>query len=284
MLKKREYSVINYKNNHTIFKCPICNSNINIIGENIVCELNHTFNISKKGVAVLMKSFKYKEDKVYTKKLFENRKKFIEGHFYDEVHKIISEEIKKYNHNLMLDMGSGDGTHDFNIINMLNDDSFIIGVDFAKDGVDLSSEYFNCNFLSFISDLNYLPFNNNVFDLIINFLSPSNEEEIKRLLKTDGILIKVTPKKEYLKELRNLLNISEYENEKIIDENISKKYNIIKKVEYKNTFKLDELTSKYLFNMTPLTNNYNDDKLKCDLKYITIGLNIYILKVKNERI
>ena len=36
--------------------------------------------------------------------------------------------------------------------------------------------------------------------------------------------------------------------------------------------------------MTHLTNNYNDDKLKCDLKYITIGLNIYILKVKNERI
>ena len=94
MLKKREYSVINYKNNHTIFKCPICNSNINIIGENIVCELNHTFNISKKGVAVLMKSFKYKEDKVYTKKLFENRKKFIKGHFYDEVDKIISEKIQ----------------------------------------------------------------------------------------------------------------------------------------------------------------------------------------------
>lgn len=61
------------------------------------------------------------------------------------------------------------------------------------------------------------------------------------------------------------------------------KNNYIKKVEYKNMFKLDELTSEYLFNMTPLTNNYNDDKLKCDLKYITIGLNIYILKVKKSK-
>ena len=103
---------------------------------------------------------------------------------------------------------------------------------------------------------------------------------MSRLLKKDGIIIKVTPKKQYLHELRDVLNIKEYENEDIIFNNISNKYVILNKDEYVNTFNLTEKDFNYLVNMTPLLNNYNDIP---KINEITIALNIYVLRNKNEK-
>lgn len=46
-----------------------------------------------------------------------------------------------------------------------------------------------------MADLNNIPLKDESIDIILNILSPSNESEMSRLLKKDGIIIKVTPKK-----------------------------------------------------------------------------------------
>lgn len=126
-------------------------------------------------------------------------------------------------------MGCGDGTHDNKIYSLLkNKQSFLLGIDIANEGIICSSDYVGNNFIPIIADLNDMPFVDNKVDIILNILSPSNEKEMKRILKDNGIIIKVTPKKDYLIELRNALNIKDYENELVIEENIKKNY-IVKK-------------------------------------------------------
>lgn len=283
MLKKIEYTKNNLLDNKIkeIFICPICKSDINLYNNSLICENNHCFDITKKGYFTLLRKNKSRTDNVYDLNLFKNRIDFINNGFYDELHLLISSIIKeKDNSSIIVDMGCGDGTHNNKIINLLNNKhTYIIGTDISKNGIECSTDYVGNNFIPVVSDLNYIPLKNNCTDVILNILSPSNEQEMKRILKTDGIIIKVTPKKEYLWELRKAFNIKEYENETQIEENIKNNYIVLKKYIVNETKKLTKDTLINLINMTPLTKNYQ----KCEnINEITIALNIYVLKVRDN--
>jgi len=278
-MKKKDYAINNFKKTISIIKCPICNSNINIDCNSLVCVKNHTFDLSKKGVVILNKNIHLKKDKIYNKNLFLNRREIINNNFYCEIHKYISNFIKNKSLKIIVDMGCGEGSHD-NAILKKCPDVFIIGIDLSKDAIDLSSDYLFDNFLGIVSDINKMPLKDKTIDLVINILSPSNEEEINRVLKKEGYIIKVTPKKEYLCELRRCLHIDDYENEELIEKNIKRKYIIEEKIVINKTYNLKENFGKYICGMTPLTNNINIEKVK--LQKITISLNIYLLRIKKK--
>lgn len=280
-MKKIDYFVKNYNRLSENITCPFCNEKLNFYDNSLQCVNKHTFNISKKGTTILYKTSKLKQEKIYNKNLFFNRRKFINSGFYDELHNKISTIINKYDNAVILDMGSGEGTHDYKIKAKINNvKTTVIGIDLAKDGIDLFNDYIDDNFIGIVADLNNVPLTNESIDIILNILSPSNENEMSRLLKKDGIIIKVTPKKQYLHELREVLNIKQYENENVIFNNINSKYEILIKDEYVKTFNLNEEEFKYLINMTPLSNNYKDIP---KIDEITIALNIYVLRNKNEK-
>lgn len=283
MLKKIEYTKNNLLNPivEDVFWCPICKNSIRICNNSLICSKNHCYDITKKGYFTLLKKNKLRIDSTYNTNLFRNRIEFINNGFYSELHKLITKIIKERgNSQLIIDMGCGDGTHDNIILNLINDtQSLIIGADISKAGIECATNYVNSNFIPLVADLNYMPLKDKCADVILNILSPSNEKEMKRILKKDGIIIKVTPKKEYLYELRQLLNIKEYENELQIEKNIDKNYIILKKYTINEKKKLDEKSIVNLINMTPLAKNH-----ACDRKIdkITIALNVYVMKVRNE--
>lgn len=81
-------------------------------------------------------------------------------------------------------MGCSDGTHDDKILRLLNNNEvYIIGTDISKIGIECSSNYVSNNFVPLICDLNYMPLKDNSVNIILNILSPSNEQEMKRILK-----------------------------------------------------------------------------------------------------
>jgi len=282
MLKKIDYTKNNLSANqiNSIFICPVCKYDINLEGNSLVCGNGHCFDISRKGYFTLLRKNKSRIDDVYNSLLFKNRISFINEGFYDELHLLISQIInKKSNSSIIVDMGCGDGTHDNKILHLLNNKTaYVIGADLSKIGIEYSSLYVSNNFIPIVSDLNYLPLKNNCADIILNILSPSNEQEMKRILKSDGIIIKVTPKKEYLKELRRAFNIKDYENEFQIEENIENNYIVLKKYIINELKDLTDSTLQNLINMTPLTKNY---RMCSSLDKVTIALNVYVLKVKD---
>lgn len=283
MLKKMEYTKRNLLNTNIIdrFWCPICHNSVQICDTSLICENKHCYDITKKGYFTLLKRNKLRIDNTYDMNLFKNRIEFINKGFYSELHKIIAEIMKeKGSSQVIVDMGCGDGTHDNIILNLINDhQTFIIGTDISKAGIECSTDYVSNHFIPLVADLNYMPLKDKCVDVILNILSPSNEKEMKRILKKEGIIIKVTPKKEYLCELRQLLNMKEYENELQIEKNIVQNYHILKKYTINEEKELDEVSMFHLLNMTPLSKNYHCDKT---IDKITIALNIYVLKVKDR--
>lgn len=277
-LKKIDY----LRNNIIMVKdkllCPICNSDVNIINNSIKCNNKHTFDISNKGYFVFYKTSKIKSSRIYDSELFASRREFINYGFYAELHNIISNIINtRGDSKLILDLGCGEATHDKFIIDNTNNNT-IIGVDISKEGIKMASDYVANNIIPIILDLNNLPFKQDTFDIIIDILSPSNEKEIRKVLKKDGIIIKVTPQKKYLYELREIFNIDDYKNEKEIDRNIKNNYNVIEKFEIEKTYNLNKKQLYSLINMTPLLKNKFKSE-EVNLNNITIALNVYILGI-----
>jgi len=286
MLLNRKNTLKNTLNEKIIiFQCPICYESLLIENDSLKCIKKHNYNISSKGNFALCKTSKIKKNIIYDKNLFMNRKKFIETGVYEFLHNKISDLINKHFSNCLcdeltiLDMGCGECTHDSLIIKKLEKPATLFGIDLAKDGIDLASMYVSQKIVPILADLNNLPFKENSFDIILNILSPSNEIEMSRVLNNNGIIFKVTPKKEYLIELRKNFKINEYLNEEKIEKNILKNYDVLEKIDVSYIYEINNENIENLIEMTPLTNHINIEHAS-NIKSVTIALNIFVLKPK----
>lgn len=191
MLKKKEALKIQLEKNIDLFRCPICFSNCFLKNYSLLCTNNgHTFDLSNKGNVALCKTSKIKSNAIYDFNLFHNRRKFIEYGFYNNLHKTIKDIILNENKNkVILDMGSGEGTHDIFIGKNIDYDT-IIGIDLSKDAAILGGDFSNNKYIPIIGDLNNVPIKDKSIDIILNILSPSNENEMDRILKKTWLGIK----------------------------------------------------------------------------------------------
>jgi 23S rRNA (guanine745-N1)-methyltransferase len=101
---------------------------------------------------------------------------------------------------------------------------------------------------------------------VLNILSPANYGEFKRVLKPGGILIKVMPDADYLKELRRFIygesDKNDYSNGDVL-KNLEKNMSICDISDIKYTCSLAPEHIPALFDMTPLTQDIADrDKVR----------------------
>nr|WP_309138313.1 methyltransferase domain-containing protein [Parageobacillus sp. VR-IP] len=193
-----------------IFQCPICLSPMGIVNsKSLVCSNNHTFDIAKQGYVNLMTRPLATK---YDKELFESRKIIAENGFFEPLHKMISEWIKNEvrlegDTVKILDTGCGEGSHLSSIKQKISFPSagevLGVGIDIAKEGILVAARN-HSNMIWCVADLAHSPFKDNTFDVILNILSPANYREFQRLLNGNGIVIKVIPRSDYLKELREV--------------------------------------------------------------------------------
>ena len=92
-------------------------------------------------------------------------------------------------------------------------------MDISKEGIRIASGKHR-GFLWCVGDLANCPFRDGVMDVVLNLLSPSNYGEFHRILADGGLLIKIVPGSDYLKELRGIFYDhtakQTYSNEKVL--------------------------------------------------------------------
>jgi 23S rRNA (guanine745-N1)-methyltransferase len=160
---------------------------------------------------------------------------------------------------MILDAGCGEGSHLGKIISELHNKDITkvlgAGIDISKEGIIMASKTYH-DIVWCVADLANLPFMDKQFDVIINILSPSNYREFTRVLKDDGILIKVIPGSSYLKELRDIFynesGKQEYSNHNVL-ELYRQNFSIldVRAVKYNKIVGKDELS--HIIAMTPLS-------------------------------
>lgn len=259
-------------NQHSdLLQCPHCGSELVLDDNSLICNNNHRFDIHKKGYGSLIKTHKLKVDKVYTADLFNARRRFIEAGFYNKVYDVIRPYMK--DDSIWLDMGSGEGTHGAMLIE--NCSAAMIGVDLAKDAIALATSYLPQDYIPLVGDLAHLPLQDHSCDGILNFLSPSNELEMGRVLKQDGLIIKVVPLQNYLKELRIALAMDEFEP----TDYQFKQFEIVDSFDIETNRALTENETHDLFAMTPLSQHRSNTII---LNSISIHLRVLVLRRKES--
>lgn len=270
-----------------VFRCPHCEAPLKVVDlKSVICSNNHTFDFTKQGYVNMMTR---PSSSHYDKKLFDSRQKIIShSHLYLLLHERISKAIKEHMVDpsfpfLLLDAGCGEGSHLQRIIEDYGNTAMTgVGLDISKDGIVMAAKKYK-EPIWLVGDLAKSPFADQSFHFILNILSPSNYKEFKRILVPNGLVIKVVPRPNYLKEVREALfedtDKQVYKNDETVF--LFKKHFQLKEVfNLCYTKKLAQEELNHLVHMSPLS--WTSEKAAMDAfmnrvsSEITIDLDILI--------
>lgn len=272
-MKKIDKSALFLKEHLDLFRCPVCASDFkNVIGNQLICGENHTYNLSKKGtIYFLMKPSKTE----YSREMLLSRQRIAKMGFWKPMLDVLYPLINK-NNGVTLDAGCGEGAHSA----YLKEKGLkgpVIAFDISKEGINLGAATYSSPFFV-VADLAQSPFQTSKFDTILNILSPSNYDEFDRLLKENGRVIKVVPGKNYLTELRSFQTLSKqtYSNEEVKNK-FMEHFKNVENYPVNYTVELTDEEIRDFLKMTPLAWNIDIPKTKYEkLRRITIDMEILV--------
>ena len=259
-------------NSITLLRCPVCGAAFSQIGASLVCQNGHTFDPSRKGYVHFAPNAAPSQ---YDRDLFEARRRILEAGFYDTVVDAIRTAVPK-EPEVVLDAGCGDGTFTKRLQGKTT-----VGIDLSKDAILLAARG-GGPILWTVGDLTRLPVADASADVVLNLFSPAHYAEFTRVLKPDGVLLKLVPQKGYLREIRALmgdrLQKEGYSNEAVVS-HLSERFRIEDRVRVTYTRPLSEEQAKDFIRMTPLTFGVSRDALDASaLSEITIDVELLIAK------
>lgn len=286
MTKKEKSARLVSKFEH-VLSCPHCSTPMKVVDlKSLVCLNRHTFDFAKQGYVYMLTS---QVNSHYDKELFQARQNVImESHLYELLHKTISEVIKQHIHELavepikVLDAGCGEGSHLIHILEQLNSERVTgFGLDISKEGIRLAAKK-SGEAIWIVGDLANAPFAEESFQVILNILSPANYKEFKRILAPNSLLVKVVPRSNYFKELREALYRNKQKRAYTNDEIVSLYKQHFQLIDMFNLCYTRELTQAELINvvrMSPLAWNLNKNPMELNslgVSEITVDLDILV--------
>ena len=266
----------------TAFACPICQENLTLVESSLKCNNRHSFDLAKFGYVNLAPQIKQSAN--YDKENFQNRQQILEAGFYQAILEAISDLLaSSKNAKTILDIGCGEGFYSRKLQKRHPDKTFY-AFDISKDSVQIAAKSEpNWAVNWFVGDLARLPIKDASMDILLDIFSPANYGEFRRVLSKDGILIKVIPTENHLKEIRqkvqDQLTNKDYSNQDI--KNHFQEYFTIlssQTASLTKTITADQL--QVLLSMIPLLFHVDQSKIDwSQLTEITIEADILVGKV-----
>ena len=266
----------------TAFACPICQENLTLVESSLKCNNRHSFDLAKFGYVNLAPQIKQSAN--YDKKNFQNRQQILEAGFYQAILEVVSDLLSNSkNAKTILDIGCGEGFYSRKLQERHPDKTFY-AFDISKDSVQIAAKSEpNWAVNWFVGDLARLPIKDASMDILLDIFSPANYGEFRRVLSKDGILIKVIPTKNHLKEIRqkvqDQLTNKDYSNQDIKN-HFQNNFTILSSKTTSLTKPITAEQLQALLSMTPLLFHIDQSKIDwSQLTEITIEAEILVGKV-----
>ena len=251
------------------FSCPICQKNLTLIETSLKCSNRHSFDLAKFGYVNLAPQIKQSAN--YDKENFQNRQEILKAGFYQTILKAISDLLASLETaKTILDIGCGEGFYSRKLQEAHSDKTFY-AFDISKDSVQIAAKSEpNWAVNWFVGDLARLPIKDASMDILLDIFSPANYGEFRRVLSKDGILIKVIPTENHLKEIRQMvqdqLTKKDYSNQDI-KEHFQEHFRIQSRQIASLTKPISAEQRQALLAMTPLL--FHIDHTKIDWSQLT---------------
>ncbi len=201
------------------FTCPICGNELNrdSVEKHLFCDNNHHFDIAKSGYVNLLMSQQLKvkhhgDDKLMVR----SRRDFLNKGYYNVLLEKISKTLLNYTRNgcTMLDAGCGEcwytsNIYDYLILNHIKPE--MLAVDISKDALALGAKR-NPDIKRAVASVYRLPIKAASCDIILSLFAPFSGDEFSRILKADGIIVRVIPLEKHLLRLKAAVYDTVYAN------------------------------------------------------------------------
>ena len=265
----------------TAFACPICQENLTLLETSLKCCNRHSFDLAKFGYVNLAPQIKQSAN--YDKENFQNRQQILEAGFYQAILDTVSDLLAgSETSTTILDIGCGEGFYSRKLQESHSEKTFY-AFDISKDSVQIAAKSEpNWSVNWFVGDLARLPIKDASMDILLDIFSPANYGEFRRVLSKDGILIKVIPTENHLKEIRqkvqDQLTNKDYSNQNIKN-HFQEHFTILSNqtASLTKTITADQLQA--LLSMTPLLFHVDQSKIDwSQLTEITIEAEILVGK------
>ncbi|MDU3840301.1 MAG: methyltransferase domain-containing protein [Streptococcus mitis] len=265
----------------TAFACPICQENLTLVESSLKCNNRHSFDLAKFGYVNLAPQIKQSAN--YDKENFQNRKQILEAGFYQTILEAISNLLSNSESaKTILDIGCGEGFYSRKLQESHSEKTFY-AFDISKDSIQIAAKSEpNWAVNWFVGDLARLPIKDASMDILLDIFSPANYGEFRRVLSKDGILIKVIPTENHLKEIRQMvqdqLTNKDYSNQNIKN-HFQEHFTILSNQTASLTKTITAEQLQALLSMTPLLFHIDQSKIDwSQLTEITIEAEILVGK------
>jgi 23S rRNA (guanine745-N1)-methyltransferase len=189
--------------------CPLCAASLQLdpSAKSYVCENNHHFDLAKEGYLNLLPvQFKCSAEPGDNKQMMQARREFLEAGYYEPLAKAVAIMIDVNQPKHLLDLGCGEGYYSRKIeaCGTIHSNRMMHGVDISKFAIAAAAKKQpNAQFI--VASSNRLPYAAQYFDFVLRVFAPSNDDELKRILKPSGLLLTVTPGPRHLWQLKQLI-------------------------------------------------------------------------------
>ena len=265
-----------------LFQCPNCQAPLKLEERSLRCPQRHSYDLAKWGYVNLAPQAKMSKD--YDPASFEQRHLILEAGFYQPLLEQVLRQLEAQGPlGHILDIGCGEGYYARHIQEKLACETYAF--DLSKASIQLASKLDNRKAVKwFVADLAQLPLESQAFDAILDIFSPANYQEFQRLLKPQGLLLKVIPNPDHLGEIRQLaqgqLRKKDYSNQKVL-EHFAKHFQIIEQKTVRQSFPLNQEERQALLAMTPLLFHVDREQIDWqNLKEVTISASILLGRAK----
>ena len=198
---------------NSLYICPVCGDPLQRYPSDnrYVCRNQHSYDVAKEGYLNLLPvQYKHSKEPGDNKLMITARREFLEAGFYEPMAKAVAMMIDAINTKgqdlSFLDLGCGEGYYSRKIADCCVHSERIAlhGIDIAKFAVAAAAKKQpQARFI--VASSNRLPYPDQYFDVVLRVFAPSDDEELKRVLKQAGRLLTVTPGPRHLWQLKQFI-------------------------------------------------------------------------------
>ncbi|WP_297420984.1 putative RNA methyltransferase [Clostridium sp.] len=202
--------------NDSLLLCPVCKDKLikDIVKKMYKCPNNHTYDIAKEGyVNLLISNQKSSKNPGDSKEMVLARIDFLSRGYYsllsNKINEIAAEFLGKNTSNKfnIMDLGCGEGYYLTNLKTYLDEKNIkadYYGLDVSKDAVKYASKS-NKECVWAVGNNFRIPADDKSIDCILSVFSPIEINECNRVLKDEGVFIRVLPRTNHLIQLREII-------------------------------------------------------------------------------
>jgi len=208
-----------------IWLCPKCRKKLTDLDGVLKCDAGHSFDRARQGyLYLLLANQKHSREPGDNSEMVLARNRFLRAGYYqslpDRIAALISPYLdkQKKRSTTVLDLGCGEGYYlesmASELANRSNADIRCYGIDLSKHAIKKAAVSSRSMIGETMGQLNFdyavastfnIPLGDHEIDLALNIFAPAAADEVARVLKPEGLLVRVMPGPRHLFQLKQCL-------------------------------------------------------------------------------